>query len=213
MQHEADTVLNHWKDLFADCGLCLHKSKLAQKIQSIGIELDGLPLCRFSSSKFWTLRRALDEVPATQKNDRTLPQKSSMVISLSCSSVPERTHAVNFGLWDETRAELVARGLPIFAQSHWTRAWNTRVFSTDSSLSGWTMTHADWPELVVGRTGRVSERRRFISGGPGARESALAASRVVLDDDQWIVEGADDEDEETGFHVDPFSSVWLDRCR
>ena len=41
----------------------------------------------------------------------------------------------------------------------------------------------------MGRTGRVRERRRFISGGPGARESALTASRVVLDDDQWIVEG------------------------
>ena len=51
------------------------------------------------------------------------------------------------------------------------------------------MTHADWPKEVVGRTGRVSERRRFISSGLGASESALAASRVVLDDDQWIVEG------------------------
>ena len=70
---------------------------------------------------------------------------------------------------------------------------------------------------MVGRTGRVSERRRFISGGPGAWESALAASRVVLDDDQWIVEGADDEDEEIGFTVDPsfeeVPSVWLERCR
>ena len=70
---------------------------------------------------------------------------------------------------------------------------------------------------VVGRTGRVSERRRFISGGPGARESALAASWVVLDEDQWIVEGADDEDEETGFDIDPsFEEVptgWLEPCR
>ena len=68
----------------------------------------------------------------------------------------------------------------------------------------------------MGRTGRVSERRRFISGGPGARR-ALAASRVVLDDDQWMVEGADDEDEETGFHIDPsfveVSTVWPDGCR
>ena len=46
------------------------------------------------------------------------------------------------------------------------------------------MTHADGPKEVVGRTGRVSERRRFLSSGPGARESPLAASRVVLDDDQ-----------------------------
>ena len=65
--------------------------------------------------------------------------------------------------------------------------------------------------------GRVSERRRFISGGPGARERALAASRVVLDYDQWIVERTDDEDEETGFNVDPsFEEVpsgWLGRCR
>ena len=79
------------------------------------------------------------------------------------------------------------------------------------------MAHADWPKDVVGRTGRASERRRFISGGPGARESALAASRVVLDDDQWIVEGADDTVEETGFHFDPsFEEVpfeWLEHCR
>ena len=55
----------------------------------------------------------------------------------------------------------------------------------------------------VGRTGRLSERRRFISGGPGARESALAASRVISDDGQWIVEVADDEDDEIGFNIDP----------
>ena len=64
------------------------------------------------------------------------------------------------------------------------------------------MTHADWPKEVAGRTGRMSERRRFISG---ARESALAASRVVLDD------------EETGLHIDPsfgeLPSDWLERCR
>ena len=79
------------------------------------------------------------------------------------------------------------------------------------------MTHADWPELVVGRTGRLSERRRFISGGPGARESALAASLVISYDGQWIVEGADDEDEEIGFNINPsfveILPVWLDRCR
>ena len=78
-------------------------------------------------------------------------------------------------LWTGTWAELVAvRGLLIFSHSEWMRSWNTRVYSTDSSLSGWGMTHADWPEEVVGRTGRVSERRRFISGGPGDRENALA---------------------------------------
>ena len=65
------------------------------------------------------------------------------------------------------------------------------------------MTDADWPKDVVGRTGRASERRRFISGEHGAWESALAASCVVLDDDQWIVEGPNDTDEETGFHFDP----------
>ena len=79
------------------------------------------------------------------------------------------------------------------------------------------MTNADWRKEVVGRTRRVGERRRFISSGPGARESALAASRAVLDDDQWIVEGADDEDEETGFNIDPsFEEVpsgWLEPCR
>ena len=63
-------------------------------------------------------------------------------------------------LWTETRAELVAvRGLVIFSQSEWTLSWNTRVYSTDSSLSGLGMTHAGWPKEVAGRTGRVSERR------------------------------------------------------
>ena len=79
------------------------------------------------------------------------------------------------------------------------------------------MTHADWPKDVVGRTVRVSERRRIISGGPGARESALAASRVVLGDDQWIVDGAEDTHDRTCFHLDPsFEEVpfeWLERCR
>ena len=44
-QQEADAVLNQWKDLFADSGLTLHKSELAQKIKSLGIELDGLSVC------------------------------------------------------------------------------------------------------------------------------------------------------------------------
>ena len=79
------------------------------------------------------------------------------------------------------------------------------------------MPHADWPKDVVGRTGTVSGRGRFVSGGASDRESALAASRVVLDGDQWVVEEADDEDEETGFGIDPpFEEVpsgWLERCR
>ena len=70
------------------------------------------------------------------------------------------------------------------------------------------MTHADWPEFVVGRTGRTSERRRFFSGGPGARESALAASRMISDDGQWMVEGADDDPS----FVEVLS-MWLDLCR
>ena len=36
--------------------------------------------------------------------------------------------------------------------------------------------------------------------------STLAASRVVSDDGQWLVEGADDEHEEVGFSVDPSPS-------
>ena len=79
------------------------------------------------------------------------------------------------------------------------------------------MTLADWQKEAVGRTGRVSESERSISSGPGAWESALASSRVVLDDDQWIVEEADDKDEEIGFNVDPsfeeVPSCWLERCR
>ena len=115
----------------------------------------------------------------------------------------ERAHYhVAIRLWDETRAELGAvRSLLIFAQSDWTRTWNTKVLSTDSSLSAWEMTHADWPELVVGRTGRLSERRRCISGGPSARESGLAATRVISDGGQWIVEGADDNPSLCGLTV------------
>ena len=136
----------------------------------------------------------------------------------TCFRFVRKHYHVAARFWDESRAKLVAvRGLLIFAQSDWTPAWHTGVFSTDSSLSGWGMTHGDWPELVVGRTGRLSERRRFISNGPGARESALAASCVVLDDGQWIVEDADDEYEEVGFNIDPsfaeVPSMWFDPGR
>ena len=108
-------------------------------------------------------------------------------------------------------------GLLIFSQSEWTRAWNTRVYSTDSSLSNWEMTHADWPNEVVGRTGRVSERRRFISGGPGARESALAASRWF-----WTITNGLSRELTTKIRklalllILPFEEVptgWLETCR
>ena len=39
------------------------RSELSQKVKSFGVELDGLSLCcRVSSKRFWSLRRALDEV-------------------------------------------------------------------------------------------------------------------------------------------------------
>ena len=55
----------------------------------------------------------------------------------TCYRIVRAHYLVATRLWDETRAELVAvRGLLILAQCGWTRAWNLRVFSTDSSLSG-----------------------------------------------------------------------------
>ena len=125
-----------------------------------------------------------------------------------------RTCIEEFGFLAKSDANTgYERGLLIFS----TRTWNTRVYSTDSSLSGWGITHTDWSKDVVGRTGRASERRRLNFGGPGARKSAMAASRLVLDDDRWTVEGVGDSDEETGFDFDPsFEEVpfeWLERCR
>ena len=62
-QQAADAALNEWRELFAERGLILHKSKLGQKVESLGTDLDGVSLCcRVSSKRFWTLRRALDEV-------------------------------------------------------------------------------------------------------------------------------------------------------
>ena len=53
-QQEADVVLEQWKHLIIE-GLSLHKSKLSQKVKSLGVELDGLSLCcRVSSKRFWT---------------------------------------------------------------------------------------------------------------------------------------------------------------
>ena len=209
-QQEADTVLEQWKNLFTEHGLYLHKSELSQKVKSFGIEMDGLSLCcRVNSERFWTLRRALGGILRRRKiTGRALEivvghitfvllgARPALCTPHTCYRFMRAHYHVAARLWTETRAELVAvRGLLIFSQSEWTRSWNTRENSTGSSLSGWRMIHADWPKEVVGRMGRVSE--------PGARESALAASRVVLDDDQWILEGADDEDEKIGFNVDP----------
>ena len=221
-----DIVLEQWKKLFTENGLSLHKSELSQKIKSSGVELDGLSLCcRVSSKRILTLRQALDEILRRRKITRCaleiavghiifvlLGARPALCALHTCYRFMRAHFHVATRLWTETRAELVAvRGLLIFSQSEWTLAWNTRVYSTDSSLSGWRMSHADLPQDVVGRTRRVSERQRFISDG------ALAASRVVLDADQWIVEGADDENEETSFNIDPsfeeVSSGCLERCR
>ena len=189
-QQEADIVLVQWKHFFTENSRTLHKLELSQKVKSLGVELDFV----------------------------LLGARPALCTLHTCYRFVRAHYHVANRLWTETPAELVAvRSLLIFSQSEWTRTWNTRVFSTDSSLSGWRMTNADWPKEVAGRTGRVSERRRFISNGPGARKSALAASRVVLDDDQWIVEGADDEDEEASFNIDPSSeevpSGWLEPSR
>ena len=71
-QQEADAALNQWTDLIAESGLILHKSELGQKVKSLGIDLDGFPLCcRVRSQRFWPLRRALDEVIRRKKIDRT----------------------------------------------------------------------------------------------------------------------------------------------
>ena len=49
-------------------GLSLHKSELSQKVKSWGVDLEGLSAsCRVISKRFWTLRRALDEILRRRK--------------------------------------------------------------------------------------------------------------------------------------------------
>ena len=67
-QQEAGTVLSQCKTLFAENGLTLHKSELGQKVKSLAIDLDGVSLCcPVTSGRFWTLRRALDEILRRRK--------------------------------------------------------------------------------------------------------------------------------------------------
>ena len=79
------------------------------------------------------------------------------------------------------------------------------------------MTHADWPKDVVGPHGASKRTSTFHFWWTWCAESALAASRVVLDDDQWMVEGAHDTDEDTDFHFDisleEVPIEWLELCR
>ena len=148
-QQDADTVLSQWCDLFAEHGLTLHKSELGQKVKSLGIDLDGLSLCsRVISGRFWTLRRALDEVLRRRKvSGRALEivighitfvllgARPALYTLHTCYRFVRAHYHVAARLWDETRAELVAaRGLLIFAQCDWTRAWNTRVFFTEQAF-------------------------------------------------------------------------------
>ena len=104
----------------------LHKSELSQKVKSLGVELDGLSLCcRVSSKRFWTLRRALDEILRRRKiTGRALEIVIGHITFVLLGARPAlctlhtcyrlmRAHShVATRLWTETRAELVAvRGL------------------------------------------------------------------------------------------------------
>ena len=90
-QQEADIVLEQWKKLFTENGLSLHKSELSQKIESLGVELDGLSLCcPVRSKRFWTLRRALDEILRRRKiTGRAL----EIVVGHITFSVPDLRYA------------------------------------------------------------------------------------------------------------------------
>ena len=129
-QQEADIVLEHWKNFFTENGLSLHKSELSQKVKSLGVELDGLSLrCRVSSMRFWTIRRALDEILRCQMiTGRALEivighitfvvllgARPALCTLHTCYRFMRAHYHVVTRLWTETRAELVAvRGLLIF---------------------------------------------------------------------------------------------------
>ena len=124
--HDADVVLEQRKHLFTENGLALHKLDLSQKVKSLGVELDGLSFrCRVSSKRFWTLRRALDEVLRRRKTSGRalemvvghitfvlLGARPALCTLHTCCRFMCAHYHVPTRLWTETRAELVAvRGL------------------------------------------------------------------------------------------------------
>ena len=148
MQQEADIVLEQWKNLFTENGLSLRKSALSQRSNPWALSWTVSPFCCRVSSKrfccgepwmrFFGKERSLD-----------VPLKLSLVSSLSCFSMPD-LRCVHCTRVVVSCARIITlrlasgqklgpnwlRHLLIFSQSEWTRTWNTRVYYTDSSLSG-----------------------------------------------------------------------------
>ena len=83
------------------------------------------------------------------------------------------------------------RGLLWHLEADWNLKWNCMVTQSDSSLSGWGVKTAFWPEVIVQSVGRVRERSRFRRVGPHSfRECALETAGFVFREGQWC-RGAD----------------------
>ena len=98
---------------------------------------------------------------------------------------------------------LTCRGALIFAQTSWDTPGSSKVYSTESSLSGSGVTQADWPAVVVAAVSRQDERRWFIrKGGTSARERALSQAGLRRDAGGcWLAGGRDEEAKLKDFDV------------
>ena len=73
------------------------------------------------------------------------------------------------------------------------KEWSTQVNASDAAPSGIAVAVSDWTEAEVRAVGEVSERWRYVSGCPKARESALSdqakdiQSRDVFNDPDTVL--------------------------
>ena len=174
-QQEADIVLEQWKNLFTENGLSLHKSELSQKVKSLGVELDGLSVCcRVSGKRFWTLRRAVDEILRRRKiTGRALEIVIGHITFVLLGARPAL--CTLHTCYRSMRAHLSRCDSPLDRNSGRT---GCAILEHEGLLHGeqplWLGDDTCGLAEGSGRAHGKSERTStfFICGGPGARESA-----------------------------------------
>lgn len=197
-----EKAMSELQEAFNSRGLLLHTTDISEGATlALGCIVEGEKFrSRISPVRLWKIYKAISgllhrgrcsgqvlEILVGHLTFVGLMWRSSLSILHTVYKFIHRHYNEVAKIWSSVAEELRCfQGVLFLLVQDWSRQWNTLVSSSDASLTGYGVCHAEWDRKQVADTGRVLERSRFKrSSGHSARESALHAAGFSFQEGKW----------------------------